>query len=79
MHLQKTEDILARLGLTAAALNNARENDGTLDEACSDLEQLASKMESGSTDPEFVRLATELEAEIRQRLKTPIGTSEQTR
>lgn len=79
MHIQKTEDILGRLGLTTAALNHARERDVTLDDACHDLEQLASEMESGSTDPELVRLANELEMEIRQRLKTPARKSGPTR
>lgn len=71
MHIKQTEDILDRLGLTAAALHHARDNDVTLDEACSDLEQIASELESSSTDPELVRLASELEIEIRHRLKTP--------
>jgi hypothetical protein len=75
MHVKQTESILDRLGLTTAALENARKDDLTLDEACCDLEQVGSELEGGSPDPELVRLANELEVEIRQRLSTSAKSS----
>lgn len=81
MH-KKHNGILGRLGLTDAALERAREADAVLDELCNDLEQVdgAFAKESNASDSDkavnppdhdLVRLTTELESEIRQRLRTP--------
>jgi hypothetical protein len=79
MH-QKKDGILINLGLTDEALLQARAADMVLNEMCNDLEDLAQVIEkegpevfSGSQsvpDRELIRLISELETEVRLRLRS---------
>lgn len=70
MHIKKQDGILDRLGLTADAMTRARSLDERVDDACRDLESVGDLLEAGSKDPDLVKLARELESEIRKRLET---------
>ncbi|MEP3428018.1 MAG: hypothetical protein ABJN98_05010 [Roseibium sp.] len=79
MH-QQNEGILVSLGLTEEALLRARKIDSVLDEMCSDLEDLANALDTAEghepkeprkvPDQHMIRLISELESEIRLRLRT---------
>ena len=74
MHAYQKRGVLNRFGLADAALQRAREKDATLDEACADLEEIASALKNGASDRNLIRLANELEAEILLRLTVTART-----